>query len=322
MVPLHDHLYSKINRLSVISDQIESPDVQAGLYCRPAIRTIARVEENRWPMRVVFIILAALPAFLPASAAAAGPQRIVSIGLCTDQLLLLLGDRKQIASLSVWAVNPEMSYMVDAVGDIPLNDASVEEVVAFEPDLVLASSFAAWDSARFLRQLGYQVRQIPPVKSVAEIYDLLRQVGEWTGNSGRAELIIDEMQRELDEIARRYRDRPRKTVIIYAPNGFTAGADTLENDIFRHAGYRNLAAEMGIEGFRPIALETLVAADPDVVQIDRNLSRPDSLATAYVGHPVLGRFSGQREQLDIPTRLRICGGPMITEAIEAMARRR
>jgi iron complex transport system substrate-binding protein len=273
-------------------------------------------------MQIVFIFLAALAAFLPASVAAASPQRIVSIGLCTDQLLLLLGERKQIASLSVWAVNPEMSYMADAVGDIPLNDASVEEVIAFEPDLVLASRFAAWDTARFLRRLGYEVKQVPPVKSISDIYDLLRQVGDWTGNAARAEAMIGEMRRELDAIERRYRERPRKTVIIYAPNGFTAGASTLENDIFRHAGYRNLAAEMGVEGFSPIALETLVAASPDALLIDRNLSRPDSLATAYVGHPVLDRVSEQREQLDIPVPLRICGGPMIIEAIEAMARRR
>jgi iron complex transport system substrate-binding protein len=29
------------------------------------------------------------------------PQRIVSIGLCTDQLLLMLAEREQIASVSV-----------------------------------------------------------------------------------------------------------------------------------------------------------------------------------------------------------------------------
>ncbi|HKJ51249.1 MAG TPA: ABC transporter substrate-binding protein [Gammaproteobacteria bacterium] len=273
-------------------------------------------------MQIVFIFLAALAALLPVTAAAASPQRIVSIGLCTDQLLLLLADREQIASLSVWAADPDMSYMIDSVGDIPLNNASVEEVIAYRPDLVIASQFAAWNSARFLRRLGYEVRQIPPVKSIDDIYDLLARVGAWIGHPGRAERIIGEMQQKLDQIERRYRDRPRKTVLVYSPNGFTVGADTLENDIFTHAGYRNLAAEMGIEGFRPIALETLLAADPDVLQIDRDLSRPDSLATAYVGHPVLDRFSAQREQLDIPTRLRICGGPMITEAIEAMARRR
>jgi len=273
-------------------------------------------------MHFLTLLLAVLLAVAPSAAPAAGPQRIVSIGLCTDQLLLLLAEREQIASLSSWAVDPDMSYMIDSVGDIPLNNASVEAVVAYQPDLVLASQFAAWDSARFLRQLGYEVRQIPPVGSIAEIYALLRSVGDWTGNRARAEELVFEMQRVLQEIERRYAGRPQKSVIVYSPNGFTVGAGTLENDVFAYAGYRNLAAEMGIEGYQPIALETLVAADPDVLQIDRDLSRPDSLATAYVGHPVLDRVSDQREQLDIPVRLRICGGPMITEAVEAMARRR
>jgi iron complex transport system substrate-binding protein len=100
------------------------------------------------------------------------PQRIVSIGLCTDQLLLMLADRGQIASLSVWAKDANMSYMIDSVGDIPLNNASIEEVVRLQPDLVLASEFVAWDTVGFLRQLGYPVEQVPVVKSVDEIYQL------------------------------------------------------------------------------------------------------------------------------------------------------
>lgn len=264
-------------------------------------------------------------AFLLVSAslfAAEKPQRIVSIGLCTDQLLLMLAEREQIASLSVWAKDENMSYMIDAVGEIPLNNSSVEEVVRYQPDLVVASQFAAWDTAKFLRQLGYEVKQIPPAKSITDIYALLRQFGEWTGNQKRAETMIHTMQQEIREIRERYTERPRKSVIVYSPNGFTIGANTLENDLFEHAGYINLAAKMGIDGFKPIALESLIAADPDVLQVDRTLSRADSLATAYMGHPALDKMIEHREYLDLPTRLRICAGPMITEAIENMARRR
>ncbi len=273
-------------------------------------------------MKRLFLLFTILLLVATPLAAAEKPRRIVSIGLCTDQLLLMLADRDQIASLSVWALDRNMSYMIDAVGDIPLNNSSVEEIIAFQPDLVLASQFAAWDTAKFLRQLGYPVKQIPPARSIADIYNLLRQFGEWTGNQQHAETVIQKMQLDLAEIRKRYAERPQKTVIVYSPNGFTIGANTLENDMFTHAGYRNLAAEMGIEGFKPIALETLLAADPDVLQIDRNLSRPDSLATAYVGHPAIDKMIAQREYLEIPTRLRICAGPMIVEAIEDMAQRR
>ena len=292
------------------------------LYCSGAIGRIVRVEINNGPMKLFCLFFTLLVLLSAPLIAADRPQRIGTIGLCTDQLLLMVAEREQIASVSMWALHENMSYMIDTVGDLPLNNSSVEEVVKYQPDLVVASQFAAWDTANFLRQLGYQVKQIPLAQSIADIYSLLRQFGEWTGNQQRAELVIEQMQSELAGIQQRYAGRPQKSVIVYSPNGFTIGANTLENDLFTHAGFINLAAAMGIEGFKPISLETLIAADPDVLQIDRNLSRPDSLATAYVDHPALDKLIEHREYLDIPTRLRICAGPMITEAIENMAQRR
>ncbi len=273
-------------------------------------------------MQRILVIFALLFVLLPAPLAAAKPERIVSLGLCTDQLLLLLAERAQIASLSVWAVDRNMSYLADQVGDIPLNRASIEEILGFRPDLVLASDFVAWDTVRMLRQLGVDVRQLPVVTSVAQIYAQLDEVGSWVGNPQRAQALVAGMRARLAQIQETHAGRPRKSVIVYSPNGYTIGADTLENDLFELAGYRNLAAAMGISGFQPISLERLIAADPDVLQIDRNLSPEVSLATAALAHPALDRLLREREFLDIPTRLRICAGPMVLDAIEAMAARR
>lgn len=263
------------------------------------------------------LILIALPLF-----AHAKPQRIVSIGLCTDQLLLLLAEREQIASLSSWVLDEDLSYMRDAVGDIPINHASIEEIIRFEPDLVIASEFVGRDTLQMLQRLGYPVARLPVPTSVSETYELIREMGRQTGNSARAGELIESMRSELADIRSRYATRPQKTLIVYGPNGFTIGANTLENDIFVHAGYRNLAAEMGIDGFHSISLEQLIAANPDVLQIDRNLSRQNALANSRLTHPVIEKIIGQREALDIPLRLRICAGPMITEAVEMMAARR
>jgi iron complex transport system substrate-binding protein len=250
------------------------------------------------------------------------PQRIVSIGLCADQLLLQMAERWQISSLTNWAANPEMSYMVDTIGDIPLNSASVEEIIPYRPDLVVGSSFAAWDTSRFLRQLGYQVKLIEPPTSIDEIYAMLIEFGEWTGNQSVAREMIATMQRQILEIQLRYADRPEKTMIVYSPNGYTIGANTLENDVMKHAGFRNLAAEMGIVGFQKISLEKLAAAKPDFLQLDSRLTSSISLATAYTSHPVLDKIIDHKDPLFIPTRLRICAGPMITQAIEQMAAKR
>ena len=252
----------------------------------------------------------------------AKPQRIVSVGLCTDQLLLMLAERDQIASVSNWVLDERMSYMHAAVGDIPINHASIEEIIRLKPDLVIASEFVARDTTRLLKQLGYPVVRFLVPNSMDETYQLIEEFGRHTGNLARAQETITAMRTRLAEIQARYQTRPEKTFIIYGPNGYTIGANTLENDIFIHAGYRNLAAEMGIEGFQSISLEELVVADPDVLQIDLNLSQQQALATSHLTHPVIEKIIPRGELLDIPLNLRICAGPMITEAVEMMAKRR
>lgn len=250
------------------------------------------------------------------------PQRIVSTGLCADQLLLMMADRSQIASLSAFAIDPNMSYMIDAVGDLPLNNSSVEEVIPYQPDLVVGSSFAAWDTTRFLRRLGYQVKLVNLPTTLEETYTLLHKFGEWTGNEDRAAAMVEQMKAEIQAIQSRYALRPEKSVIIYSPNGYTIGANTLENDILKKAGYRNLAAEMGIDGFKQISLESLIAAKPDLLYIDSNVVNGDSLSSAYITHPVLERVVAQKDHISIPTPLRICAGPMLTEAIAYLAAKR
>ncbi len=250
------------------------------------------------------------------------PQHIVSIGLCTDQLLLMMTQRSQIASLTSSATNRQMSYMANAVGEIPLNNTSVEEVIRYQPDLIVGSHFAARDTTRFLRQLGYEVRLVTLPRTIEEIYTMLTQFGEWTGNQSRASTIITKMKQEIVDIQDRYAHRPEKTMIIYSPNGYTIGADTLENDVLKYAGFRNLSAEMGIVGFKKISLEKLIEARPDFLQLDNHVYNRNSLASSYLGHPVLNKVVDKKEHLFIPSRIRACAGPMITEAIDYMAKKR
>ena len=271
---------------------------------------------------LILILAVVSPQSSAARGAAAGPQRIVSIGLCTDQLLLMMAQRSQIASLTNSATSLQMSYMADAVGDIPLNNATVEEIIPYQPDLVVGSYFAARDTTRFLRQLGYQVKLVTLPKTIEEIYTLLNRFGEWTGNQARAASLIRKMKQEIVGIQARYAHRPVKSMIIYSPNGYTIGADTLENDVLKYAGFRNLSAEMGIVGFRKISLEKVIEASPDFLQLDNHIFNRDSMASSYLGHPVLNKIVDNKERLFIPSRLRACAGPMVTEAIEFMAKKR
>jgi len=252
----------------------------------------------------------------------AKPQRIVSLGLCTDQLLLMMVEHERIASVTYSAAAKESSYMAASVGNIPLNHTGVEEIISFKPDLVVGSTYASQDTARFLRELGYDVRMSNPPTTMEGVRQSILQFGEWTGSQQKARQLVAEMDAQLLKIHSNFDHKPQRTIMVYSPNGYTIGSDTLENEIFKEAGYRNLSAEMGVHGFQTISMEQLVAAQPDFLQIDNYIYNQNSLASSYINHPVLKDVVSQEKRLYIPTTLRDCAGPMVVDAIEYLASRR
>src|SRR3546814_12608420 len=80
------------------------------------------------------VLWAASP--VPSAKAPAIPQRIVSINLCADQLVLALADRGQIAGLTKNATDPEMSGEAAKARGIALLSNSAEQILAIEPDLI------------------------------------------------------------------------------------------------------------------------------------------------------------------------------------------
>jgi len=258
----------------------------------------------------------------PAAQQTAVPQRIVSISQCTDQLLLLLVERERIASISYFAADKESSYMASAIGTLPLNHTSAEEVMAFKPDLVVGSTFASHDAAQLLRELGYDVKLSSPPTSLAGVRDIIVQFGEWTGSQQKAQQLVADMDNHLADIHARYDTKPSRSILVYSPNGFTIGKNTLEDNIFREAGFHNIADDLGVDGFQTISIEQLVAAQPDFVQIDNYIYNHNSLSSSYLDHPALQHVVPPEKRLYLPTTLRDCAGPMVVDAIEYLASRR
>ena len=81
------------------------------------------------------------------------PTRVVSINLCSDQLLLMLARPGQIASVSRLALEPNSSYMASEAARYPVNDAKLEQLLLLEPDLILAEGFTSPSFVRLLKHL-------------------------------------------------------------------------------------------------------------------------------------------------------------------------
>jgi iron complex transport system substrate-binding protein len=269
----------------------------------------------------LLLALGALPA-ASASALEAPPQRIASLNLCTDQLLLMLVPRARIASVTDWARKPESSYMAAAARTVPTNGGLVEAVLPQHPDLILAGPFTDVTLVQLLRKLDYRVEVVAIPQNLAEARSHILHFGELVGAEAAAQALVADMDARLQRIPAPPPTPP--LAAVYAPNGITVGRGTVLAEILERAGWRNLGSEQNVEGYGQLSLEQLLVAQPQLIVLDvtSDADGGGSIAHGYLEHPALSSLARRTQTVVMPPRLSECVGPMTVDAIELLAARR
>lgn len=264
--------------------------------------------------RLVLLLLLALPA--PASAA--GPERVVSMNLCADQLALMLGAPGQVVSVSRWAQRPEASNLADAAAALPANDGLAEQIFAMAPDLVLTGPFSNAVTRRMLERLGVPVAVVPSANSLAEVSEAIRVAGRAMGREAAAEALAADYEAELAAARARAADLPRAPAATHYPNNYTSGAGTLAAEAMDAARLDNAAASLGLTGPSPLALERLVMLEPFLIRSRHISGERDGRAYESASHPALAALVARGGAV-VAERWQVCGTPFVTLAIDALA---
>jgi iron complex transport system substrate-binding protein len=262
------------------------------------------------------VLLVAIAIMLvPAALGAAGiPRRIVSLNLCTDELVLRLADRANIASITWLSKDRISANVVDLAADLPVNHGLAEEIIPLDPDLVVAGTFTARTAVAMLKATRFPVTEFGVAHSLADVRSGIRKMAALVGEPARGEALVASFDGRLAEIGTPAPGR-RPTALVFNANGFTVGAGTLVDDIMSRAGLDNVAAHMKLGNYSQLPLEIAVRSDVDVLIISARRDGPPSLATALLDHPVLSKLGPKTHIVVLPTNLWSCGGPEVAEAI-------
>ena len=264
-----------------------------------------------------FVLLAGLLLSGAVAPAWAKPERIVSMNLCTDQLVMMLADRDRIASVSYLAANPQASALAEEADGLTLNHGLAEEILPMEPDLVLAGSFTTRPTVALLRRFGFSIVELPVASSLDDIRANIRTIAEAIGEVSRGEAMIAEFNETLQQLPAA-ETQPPPLAVMYWANGFTSGEGTLANAAVEAAGFRTLGRALALTGTAQLPLETLLNADPDVLIVGRQREDP-ALANEVFRHPALGRVFDGRPMISVPDYLWICGTPFVAQAVARLA---
>jgi iron complex transport system substrate-binding protein len=257
------------------------------------------------------LFLACLSALLFSTNTIAKSQRVVSLNLCADQLLMALLEPEQLVGITQLASDPAASYLYEQASQFHQHNGRIEEVMALKPDLVIAGTFTAQPTNQLLEELGYKVIKLGLPSTMDDIFQQIIFLGEQVGRKQRASELILTMRNELATLALARQNTPPLRAVVYYANGFSAGNKTIVNEILKQAGLKNIAAELHLDYIAPLSLEALLASHPDVLLLGRLDDNTDSLAHQVLRHNAIDRYTALKQvtKVMVPDRYWSCAGP-------------
>ena len=233
---------------------------------------------------------------------------VVSLNPCTDAILAHVAAPGQVLAISHYSKDTSSSSMEpEEAVRFAATGGTVEEVLALDPDVVVASSFIAPATRAALEELGVEVVTFGGTATVEDSLVQVRELAALVGNEAAGERLVSDIEAALDEASP---GGPAVEAALWQPGGIVPGEASLVSDLLRRTGFSSYGSPRGMAQADYLSLEQVVADPPEVLLIAGS-ERGQS-------HPALENLAGMRRE-SFDTRLIYCGGPTIIRAAERLA---
>ena len=198
------------------------------------------------------------------------PRRIVSLTMSTDNILLGLVKPDRVVCANVLVDDPVSSNIVELGKNIPnkVRHPKVEEILAMEPDLVIAADWGSIDYVESLRNMGISVVVVKGAKNLQDIRDNINLIAASVGEPERGDKLIGMMDDRLAEIKAKIEKIPqnkRKRVLLISLMNNYGGKNCIYDDACALAGVTNCLSEYGLQRGDKLTKEMMVQMDPDII---------------------------------------------------------
>jgi len=260
-------------------------------------------------VRVVALLAFAVAACAqPRPSSAPHHPTIVSLNPCTDAILAEVTAPGQLLAITHYSHDPRASSMPLAEARrFAATGGTVEEVLALDPDIVVASDFLDPPTMKAFRRLGIRVETVGIAATVPGSEAQVRRLAALAGQPARGEALVATIDRA---VAAAHRDGPPVTALVWQEGGLVPGPDTLVARLLANSGFASLSAARGLGQGAYLPLEQ-VLADPPQLVIAAGDERMEH-------HPALKHLKGVRYAAIRPNLL-YCGGPTIPRLATRLA---
>ncbi len=254
---------------------------------------------------LLLALAACAPAAPPPPRDPAHPT-IVSLNPCLDAILVEVAPPRQVLALSHYSRDPSSSSIPPATAArYGVTGGTAEEVIAAQPDLVLASIFLPQPTRTALERAGLRVETFGSPTSIAESAAQVREVAALAGRAAAGEALAARIAAAPPA--------PGEPIdaLLWQPGEIVAGEQTLIAELLREAGFASDAARRGLGQADRVSLESVLADPPGVLLVAGD--------AAGQRHPLVQDTYKSMVVAPFDPSLIYCGGPTILRARARLA---
>ena len=198
------------------------------------------------------------------------PQRIVSLNVSTDEILLDLldGETQRLAALSRLADDEGICGAGDKVKQVKgrAESTNLEAVLSYQPDLVIIPDYSM-EPVRGLRSAGMKVYVCHTPNDMQGILQFIREIGAAVGEKDRGVQMAEGLQKQLDgtrEKALKAANGKQQKVLALSFTG-PLGMKGTFSDVCHYAGVRNALEGVDIPYQSNLSEEKMLELNPDLI---------------------------------------------------------
>ena len=258
------------------------------------------------------------------------PQRIISMSISTDEILIDLVPCSRIAAFSRLVDDPGISNIVERAQSVGsrVDAQSSEAIMALRPDLVLIPDFVKPEVIQSLRDMDMQIYVYKTPKSFEDVRQCIRFLGAAVGEKERGEQMVTSMDEHLKRVQKKIGNIPKekqKRIVFMRSNGAYYSPEASFNDVCKYAKVRNALAELNYDKPGVVNQEAVVQLNPDVFVLPGwnfdGQHDPKQMEDELLNNPGYQTTDAvkNRKVYTVPAKHVLCVSQYIVNAVEDMA---
>jgi iron complex transport system substrate-binding protein len=249
------------------------------------------------------------------------PQRIISLSPSNTEMVYALGLEDRLIGVTTYCNYPEAAKSKPQVSEYSI--VNIEKIVSLQPDLVLADYIHVKETVPALEKLGIPVVVFYP-GTIDEVIKDIYLLGNITGQSQGADKLAVSLEQRvkavIDKAATQNSVKPRVLYITWYDPIWTAGNNTMIDDLIQKVGGSNIAGDL--DGWATITLEQVVQRNPQIIVVMSSMGVLDDSVKYINSEPRLKSTDALKNQQVYPIDADIFGRttPRIVDGLETLAK--